>query len=105
MGDGIDPELMSGIISSILAFLLLWLKSSMDNRMGEVKEVLSNINTNLNNININLISQSQRQNVVVTQGQPFRPHERIIEEKEPITVEEENIEEKEPITVEEEKYE
>ncbi len=56
MGDGIDPELLSGIVTSITALIIIWLKSSMDNKMSEIREVLTNINTNLNNININLIS-------------------------------------------------
>ena len=46
MGDGIDVELISGIVSTIIAFLLVWLKSSMDNKMGEIKEGLSSTSSN-----------------------------------------------------------
>lgn len=90
MGDGIDPELLSGIVTSITALIIIWLKSSMDNKMSEIREVLTNINTNLNNININLISQSQNQkvDVKVAQHDIYRPSERIIAEKQPIEVEE-----------------
>lgn len=90
MGDGIAPELISMIVTSITALIIIWFKSSMDNKASELREILSNINTNLTNININLISQSQHQNVVVKQHQQYlRPESRIIAENEPISVEEE----------------
>ena len=118
MGDGIDVELISGIVSTIIAFLLIWLKSSMDNKMGEIKEDLSITNTNMNNMNINLasqaqaqaqimtnidnrlinaitaITQSQQQNVTVTQElRPYRLKDHITEVTQPIIVKEEEVEE------------
>ena len=110
MGDGIDVELISGIVSTIIAFLLVWLKSSMDNKMGEIKEGLSITNTNINNINANLasqaqtqaqiltninnilINQSQQQNVTVKQELPvYRPKDHVIEVTQPIIVKEEEV--------------
>lgn len=59
MGDGIDPVVLNGIISSLFALLLLWLKSTMHRRMSEFREKLSVSNTNLiynlSNLSINLI--------------------------------------------------
>ncbi len=50
MGDGIDPQLINGVLSALLALLILWLKNSMDDKTSEIKERISVIDANVSHI-------------------------------------------------------
>jgi hypothetical protein len=69
MGDGIDPQLVNGVISSLLALLILWLKSSLDNKASEIKERISVIDANVSHIDNTINIYNQQTQMMAQQTQ------------------------------------
>lgn len=69
MGDGIDPQLVNGVITSLLALLILWLKSSLENKSGEIKERISVIEANVSHIDNTINIYNQQTQMMAQQSQ------------------------------------
>lgn len=47
MGYDLSPETLQCLIAAVTVVIIYWIKASMDNRVNEIKTILTAINTNI----------------------------------------------------------